>query len=244
MQAASSETKPEKKTKTELDIDRSLERHKVFVDGDSNPLTVLPVLTWNNPLSNAFGKYRTVLYLQDGQPKSVCCFYTGPNNRLHQEFGSMTRSALRGERDGETTWRLAEGSLRFLPVPDADAPLDNRRRRLSQMKRLIQRFTAIETLSRKGEPTRELLRLLPTPLYRYEKESDLILDGAVFCFVHTTDPEVIVVLEAVGNEDAARWEYAFVTRTTMPAIGQLDKKDVWSTKAEGFKSFRVLSHPR
>jgi hypothetical protein len=241
-QAAENEPKQEEKTKVEKDIDRSFDRYKVFVEGDPKPLTVLSVLTWNNPLAGGTGKYRTVLFLQDGQPKSVCCTWGSSSNRLYHEFGSLTRSGLRGELDGKGSWEMAASSLKFRPVPDSDEPVADRRRRLLQMKKLIRRFGAIETKSRQGKPTREQLRLLPTPLYRYEKESDLIVDGAVFCFVHTTDPEALVVLEAVRSGETTRWEYAFVRRTTLPVIGQLDEETVWSTDEVGYKSFNQLPY--
>lgn len=229
-----------KKTKVELEIDRSFERYKVYVEGDSKPLNVMSVLTWNNPLAGGTGKYRTVIFLQDGQPKAACCTWGSASNRLYHEFGSLTRKALRGTLDGRTSWKMA--GREFRPVPDADAPLKDRRRRLLQMKRLIQRFTAIETMSRQGKPTREQLRMLPTPLYRYEKESGNIVDGAVFCYVHTTDPEALVVLEAVQSGGAMRWEYAFVRRTTLPVIGQLDEKTVWTTDEAGYEAFNQLPY--
>lgn len=243
-QATEDQPKQEVKTQVEKDIDRSFERYKVFVEGDPRPLKVLSALTWNNPLAGGTGKYRTVLLLQDGQPKSVCCTWGSSSNRLYHEFGSLTRSGIRGELDGKNAWQMAASSLEFRPVPNTDEPAADRRRRLLQMKKLIRRFDAIETMSRQGTPTKEQLRLLPTPLYRYEQESDLIVDGAVFCFVHTTDPEALVVLESVRSGGKTRWEYAFVRRTSLPVIGQLDKETVWSTDEVGYKSFNQIPYTR
>ena len=110
------------------------------------------------------------------------------------------------------------------------------------MKKLVRRFGAIELQDRQRKPTRESLRLLPTPLYRYEKESEKIVDGVVFCFVHTTDPEALLVLEAVRTKDESHWEYAFVRRTTLPVIGQLDKKTVWRTKKVGHQAFNQIPY--
>ncbi len=230
----------EVKTKLEIDIDRSLAQYKVFVDDDPEPLTVLPVLTWDNPIAGTLGKFRTVLFIQDGQAKAACCIWSSANNQLYHEFGSLTRKGLRGQLNGAKKWAMDAGSVEFRPVPKCDPPAEDRRRRLLQIKKLIERFTAIETKSRKFEPTKEHLRLLTTPLYRYEKERDQIVDGAVFGFVHTTDPEALVVLEAVRSGDSARWEYTFVRRTTMPVIGKLDKEQVWSTDEAGYKSFNQI----
>ncbi len=239
--ARSDEPQPER-TQLEVDIDRSLERYKVYLGDESQPMTALPVLTWDNPLAGTVGKFRTVIFVKDGQAKAVCCIWQG-GNQLYHEFGSLTRASLRAELDGQKSWSFDAGLVEFQKIPDADPPADEPRRRLLQMKNLIQRFGAIETMNRKMEPAREQLRLLPTPLYRYEKASAEIVDGAVFAYVHTTDPEALVVMEAVTDGDTKRWQYAFVRRTTMPVIGQLDEKTVWSTDTEGFKTFNQLPYP-
>ncbi len=231
----------EAKTQLDIDMDSSLQRYSVFVGDEKQPMTVLPVLSWNNPLAGSFGKCRSVIYLHEGQAKAVCCIWSTEASIYH-EFGSLTRASLRGELDTKKIWEFAAGSVEFRPVPDADPPAAESRRRLLQMKVLIQRFAAIETMSRKGEPTREQLRMLPTPLYRYEKESAEVVDGAVFGFVHTTDPEALVVLEAVRAAETMRWDYLFVRRTTMPVIGQLDDKTVWSTDTDGYKTFNQLPY--
>jgi hypothetical protein len=233
-----------KADKLSQDIDRSLERYEVFEGDNETPLTVKQVLIWNNPVAGGFGKFRTVLYIHDGQPKAVCCIWPGSGNRLYHEFGSLTRNNLRGKFEGKRSWSMADGVVGFVPIPDADPPAADRRRRFLQMKSLIRRFSAIETLSRKGEPTREVLRMLPTPLFRYEKESEQIVDGAVFAFVHATDPEALVVLEAVKKDDAMKWEYTFVRRTTLPVTGELDEIPVWSTDVAGYKSFNQIGSPR
>jgi hypothetical protein len=143
---------------------------------------------------------------------------------------------------GQKKWEMQAGSADFRPVPDCDPPVTDRRRRLLQMKDMIRRFSAIELENRKREPAREQLRLLARPLYRYETESDQILDGAVFCYVHTTDPEALVVLEAITNGDKTHWEYAFARRTTLPVMGLIDDKEVWSTKEVGHTGFNQIRY--
>ena len=46
---------------------------------------------------------------------------------------------------------------------------------------------------------REELRLLPKPLYRYEPKAGPVIDGAVFAFVMGTDPESLLLIEAVKS---------------------------------------------
>ena len=94
--------------------------------------------------------------------------------------------------------------------------------------------------NRQRKKDRVQLRLLTTPLYRYEKESEQILDGGLFCFADGTDPEAVLVIEAVRDGDALSWEYAFMRRTTLPVTGQLDDGNVWDTNVgwTGFNQIR------
>ena len=227
------------KTKLEIAIDQSLENYKVYAGESQVPLKPIDVLTWNNPVAGSSGKFRTVLFLQDGQAKSVCCIWKSASS-LYHEFGSLTRESLRGEMNGKVKWQMDEGVRMFLPIPDAKAPADDRRLRLLQLKQLIKRFAATELRNRKREPDRVPLRLMPTPLYRYEKESETIVDGAVFCFAHTTDPETLVVIEAVKTGDSLQWQYAFVRRTTLPVEGELDGTVVWNTDQVGYNAFNQI----
>ena len=223
-------------SKAEKLMDESLERYKVYEGSDTEPLKPQHVLTWNNPIAGGLGRFRTVVFLKDGQPKSVCCIWGGAKN-LYHEFGSLSRNSLRGELDGRPAWSMPESGDRFKAIPNADQPVGDRRRRLLQMKRLAQRFTAIENQNRKGERDEVPLRMLPTPLYRYEKESEELIDGAIFCFAHTTDPEALVVIEAVPSDVKPRWEYAFIRRSSLPVTGYLDAEEVWSTDEAGYRTF-------
>ena len=68
------------------------------------------------------------------------------------------------------------------------------------------------------------------PLYRYEKSDGDVVDGAVFCFAMGTDPEVILLIEAVVTAGETQWEYAFARRTSGELQGQLDGDTVWTAE--------------
>ena len=239
-QAGDQESKP--KSKAEQRMDESLERYKVFFGDDDQPLVPRKVLTWNNPIARGFGKFRTVLFLKDGQPKVACCIWGSQN--IYHEFGSLSRVPVRGELDGSPSWKMPASAERFKTIPDADPPAADRRRRLLQMKKLVGRFEAIEMENRKRQPDKIPLRQLTTPLFRYEGKVDNIVDGAVFCFVHTTDPEALLLIEAIESKDgrAMHWEYAFVRRTSLPVTGRLDDQEVWNTDTVGFRTFNQLPY--
>ena len=105
--------------------------------------------------------------------------------------------------------------------------------------RIAEGFQATMTGWAGNDSDREALRLLPRPLHRYDlanaKDPDpKLLDGALFAFVLGTDPEVVLVLEAVvakaepAKEESAVWQYACVRATS----GGLEVKHgdelVWS----------------
>ncbi|MFK8112349.1 MAG: hypothetical protein AB8B91_09110 [Rubripirellula sp.] len=52
------------------------------------------------------------------------------------------------------------------------------------------------------------LRLLSKPIFRYDSQNDVILDGAVYGFVDATDPEMLLVIEARRHEGKTSWLYS------------------------------------
>ena len=83
-----------------------------------------------------------------------------------------------------------------------------------------------------GVEQREELRLLPKPIYRYDLAAvkdihpDLV-DGAMFAFVQGTDPEAVLMVEAVRRGDRTLWQYAFARATGWPVEAKLGPSVVW-----------------
>ena len=76
--------------------------------------------------------------------------------------------------------------------------------------------------------TYEKLRLLPRPFARYGKPGMDPIDGALFAYVSTTDPEVYLLLEARRGKDGIQWHYAFAPATVWPVKGSCQGREVWS----------------
>jgi hypothetical protein len=53
----------------------------------------------------------------------------------------------------------------------------------------------------------------------------------MFAFVMGTDPEVILLLEAVDRDHNAVWQYALTRATTYAVEASLDDEIVWSVNA-------------
>jgi hypothetical protein len=71
---------------------------------------------------------------------------------------------------------------------------------------------------------------LTQPLYRFEDEKAGVLDGALFAFVVSNDPELFLLLEAVsdGKGGAAAWRFSLARMSSLPETVRLDDKEVWS----------------
>ena len=73
--------------------------------------------------------------------------------------------------------------------------------------------------------------MLSRTLYRYEKAGSDVIDGALFAFISDagTDPEIILVLEAVKNGEKATWRYRALRLSISSLYVQYKGKDVWTS---------------
>lgn len=56
-----------------------------------------------------------------------------------------------------------------------------------------------------------------------------ILDGALFAFVHGTDPEVFVMVEAREAQGKYRWHYALAPMTAYALKVSSKGSEIWSS---------------
>lgn len=128
-------------------------------------------------------------------------------------------------KDSEQEW-LPEAGVPLLPLPDAPPPEPTARRRSLQTRELARDFTArtVDDMDARWQ-----LRLLSRPLYRYEKAEGGLIEGALFAFVSDagTDPEIILVLEAVKDGDKETWRYRTVRFSISSLYVQYKGKEVW-----------------
>ena len=87
------------------------------------------------------------------------------------------------------------------------------------------------------------LRLLPQPIHRYSAPKQGIHSGALFAFVHGTDPEIWLLIEARGEDaEKVRWQYAVTRMTSSEVRLKHGDKKVWSGEILPWKD--VTSHER
>ncbi|HUY89753.1 MAG TPA: hypothetical protein VMV10_13550 [Pirellulales bacterium] len=121
-------------------------------------------------------------------------------------------------------WTPSQAPPEMKQIPDAPAPSETPARRLRQMKELARRFTAHEIWGSRIE-----LRLLVQPVHRYDDRPSKIVDGAVFVVAHDTNPEAVLLLDALGASPAeARWHYSLMRSGHAEIHVEFDEKEVWT----------------
>lgn len=139
---------------------------------------------------------------------------------LSYEFLSLSGSkfSLKHKMGKINRWDPTESGLTLKELPDGPKPAATAAERLVQMRRLARRF---KTKERVGKDSIEC-RLLTQPIDRYHSEADKIVDGAIFAYVNSTNPELGVVLETDGDH----WSYGTLRLSSAPLSVALDSREV------------------
>jgi hypothetical protein len=231
----------ERKERLELMKQQAAE-YTVVLDG--KPSTTLrlheePLLRFSNPVGGV--PDGIVVMWKDGQRPAIFAqvFQTKGGLWVH-ECQSLAASGLTMRRGDVTRWKPEKSADEFQPLVDAPPAAATAVKRLVQMKSIAGEFSATDDFkisSRDKETTRHQLRLLPTPVYRYQDGATDVVDGAVFAFVHGTDPELFLVLEhREGKEGKASWFYALSPMTCWGVNVGRKGVEVWSVPERQGKS--------
>jgi hypothetical protein len=187
-----------------------------------------PLLRWSNPtVGSVHGE--VFVWTVDGRPAALASVFRWyhPFKDGTVEIVSLTPSAVTALEQGAVQWDSRSPGVAFASL-DGPPPAGAKGARLTQMRTLVRDFSAELTDKRSGEPVVRGLRLLGQPIYRYESAGQGITDGAIFAFAEVTDPEVLVLIEAVKDGDAAIWRYALARMNNHELAVRLDDKVVKS----------------
>ena len=153
-----------------------------------------------------------------------------PSGWLH-EFNSLSSASIESKTAEGRAWSTRKAGLEFKDIPGAAAVADKETGRTRQFREMSARFSGFESLQEgvNAKPERIELRLIPHPVYRYSDPEQGLVDGAIFFMVHSTNPEAVLVLEAVhdGVSDPV-WKFAFTRLTFAELHVDLDGKEVWT----------------
>ena len=127
----------------------------------------------------------------------------------------------------DRVWSPKKTAEEWRPFPNAPPPAEDSKNRLAQVRTQIERLEARQNSAIGVKPYD--LKLNPKPLHRYSDESREIIDGVVFAFVHDTNPEIIVLVEAQGKPNTVSWKFLLARHTAAPLHVDLDGKEIWSS---------------
>jgi hypothetical protein len=238
---------PSEKEKAEKRMEfmlRALGRYEVVYPGDPPKISKLhpkSLLRWSNPLT-VVKDGGLVVFTRGGRPDVVVELQLHNEQALIHEFSPILYNGMELRRDGRTVYKSDHGWFKFQDLADAPRPADKPVQRLAQMRKLAERFTVIDNFGYEN-PQPYNLRLMPTPVYRYE-EADEKVDGGMFVFAQGTNPEAVLLLEARTVGDKLGWRYGFAPTTIYELTAHLGGEEdpvVWSKPR--YIQFNMASGP-
>jgi hypothetical protein len=184
-----------------------------------------PVLRFTNTIGTAKDGAVFLWLGADDRPAAAVQIFLHRDGRWIQEFTSLATDPF----DAGTVWKPSQAGLAFKPVPGAPTPAETPDQRLRQMRALTRQCGIDVHHEQKSWNT---LRMLTKPLARYGKAATgsklKVIDGALFAYVLTTDPEAYLVLEAREGKNGPEWQYALAPESIYALRASWDRREVWS----------------
>lgn len=200
--------------------------------GEGAPLNLVPrpILNWTNPERKTKAGSVFIWTDHDGRPAVAMCIYPSGGGAFDHEFQSLSTSAIQAKLGVSYVWWPREAGINYAAVEDAKVPGKTQAVRLTQMRAFARKFSArIVGNNSRFKP----LRLLTSPVYRYpeSKSEGKVTDGAIFVFVQGTDPEVLLLIEAVRDDEGTmQWRYALARMSMVRLEVSRNEKVVWTTE--------------
>jgi hypothetical protein len=127
-------------------------------------------------------------------------------------------------------WSTRKPGVEMKDIPDGPTVAEKEVGRTRQLRDLSTRFTGYEMLSKgaNGPLERFELRLIPRPIHRYSDPERGLIDGAIFLMTHSTNPEIIMLIELIRENDESRWKVGFARCAWAELHVEFDGKEVWT----------------
>lgn len=189
-----------------------------------------PLMHYNDPARGA-AKGSLWAWGTTGRPSAILEMEVNPSRPSTVQWVhgvvSLSSGLIAASWDDGKAWEATQPGLIPCVLPDALAPAGSKPDRLRQMKDLARRFGVREDAGPVKGKIR--LRLLPTPIHRYQDPSSGLQDGAIFVFAFGTNPEALLVLESrtVGSS-AHSYHYGFARVSGGALMADLDGHEVWT----------------
>ena len=189
-----------------------------------------PVLRYSAPL---WGGHHGTLWVwgKRGRPVAVLEMSLVQKDGLwYRSFHSTTDAPLKLDLPNGKSWTPKSSNVNFQPLPNAAPPAETPAARLRQMKAFAQKFSAHQLWTwREGDGSRHELRMLTTPVHRYEDREQQLIDGALFIIAQGTNPEATLFLEAIQPANGAKptWQFGIGRSSFAEHIVNYEDKEVY-----------------
>jgi hypothetical protein len=188
-----------------------------------------PVLRWSNP---AVGSIHggVFLWTHEGRPAAVASIFKWfhPRTEMAFEVHSLSTERLLGIMEAKEVWKSSRSGVEYKTVPGAPVPAGSPAARLVQMRTMSSEFVAEKT--DRDDDSKQRMRLLTQPVFRYSSKAADVRDGAMFAFVQGTDPEVLLLLEAQGTKSDAVWKFALARMNSTAFSVTYKDKEAWAVE--------------
>jgi hypothetical protein len=201
-------------------------------------LVIAPVLRFSDPVSSV-PDGALFLWTSGERPEAAAAFWSNTAGRACVEFQSLSVHPLTAARLGQVEWKPRTPGLMLQSFRQAPMTEQTNAQRLVQMRAPLRSFTASVSDDKGG---RQELRMLPQPVYRYHDDNNGIVDGAIFVFARSTNPELFVLLEAKLVESEPRWHYAPARMTGRDCELRLMDEVVWTAAGVGHERERERTY--
>jgi hypothetical protein len=180
-----------------------------------------PVLRFKNTLGVLTDGANFLWLGANDRPEATVQIFQRWDGAWYQEFSSLSTVPI----SVGSVWQPTRPGVAFQPIPGAPRPAETPERRFLQIRELAEGFTADVHFRQQSWHS---LRMLTKPFSRYGKPGTGVVDGALFAFVLTTDPDVYLMIEARTGKDGSEWQYAFAPAAVWALKGSWKRKEVWS----------------
>lgn len=194
-------------------------------DGSERELDQVPQALFSFVETTREGGHLGTMWVWGGSGRPAALFVQSRDLReplWGMELVSLTEDIQVVMHDG-WQWTPPGAALTMADFSGTASAAESESGRLVQMRGLARRFDVFEMLG----DERAQLRLLPTPVYRYDDESAHVIDGAFFVFAHGTNPEAVLVIECRQQEGETAWAHGFVPLAAAAVTARLNGQDVW-----------------
>jgi hypothetical protein len=189
------------------------------------PLREEPLMIWTNPVSGSKNGV-LVIYTRGGRPDLLAQISMTKGKDCSMEFHNCFTGKLQMSRHGSNVWVPTDTLAKWQTLETDVKPAKTPQLRLAQMRALAREFSVEDNF---GWRAKELqpLRLLTTPVYRYGKEEEEIIDGALFVMALATDPEAMLMVECFKDGTELKWRYAFSPMSVYELRARRKGEVVW-----------------